>query len=95
MSESLLNKVRAYFFLPPGVFGQGALLHLAGYLLMPLFTGAPAGKAALPENTALPENASLPDGTSFADIVMERLAGLPGDAAPLAELAAGLVSRRS
>ena len=61
------------------VFGQGALLHLAGYLLMPLFTGAPAGKAALPENTALPENASLPDGASFADIVMERLAGLPGD----------------
>lgn len=79
MSEGLLNKVRAYFFLPPGVFGQGALLHLAGYLLMPLVTGAPAGKAALPENTALPENASLPDEASFADIVMERLAGLPGD----------------
>lgn len=79
MSESLLNKVRAYFFLPPAVFGQGALLHLVGYLLMPLVTGAPSGKAALPENTALPKNASLLDGTSFSDMIAKRLAGLPGD----------------
>ncbi len=73
MSEGLLNKVSAYFFIPPAVFGQGALLHLAGWLLAPLFTGDPDNGAASPES------AFYSDRTYLPDTITERLTSLPED----------------
>lgn len=73
MSEGLLNKVSAYFFIPPAVFGQGALLHLAGWLLAPLFTGDPDNGAASPGS------AFYSDRTYLPDTITERLTRLPED----------------
>ena len=73
MSEGLLNKVSAYFFIPPAVFGQGALLHLAGWLLAPLFTGDPDNGAASPGS------AFYSDRTYLPDTITERLTSLPED----------------